>query len=191
MTKNQDWSFRDTLHSLKVDPLVRSTFSEIYFQRGSATHHWAQKKCFWMFLFTIRVAVRSLRLSFGPVALTFRGEARRDAPGPWKPQFWLKQVSKTRKVRHHSPNIACSMGSWRRSNKISMNVGGLSADRRRLCFTTHSAPRVRFAYAKRRITSYNYVNYNGFCTSGWVPRPKRSEIDRKIYPKQNKTKCGP
>ena len=36
------------------------------------------------------------RLSFGPVALTFRGEARRDAPGPWKPQFLLKQGSKTR-----------------------------------------------------------------------------------------------
>jgi len=40
---------------------------------------------------------RFLRLSFGPVALTLRGEARRDAPGPWKCKFKWKWGRKHRK----------------------------------------------------------------------------------------------
>ena len=40
-----------------------------------------------MFLLTIGVDARAPRLSLGPVALTFRGQARRDAPGSWKCQF--------------------------------------------------------------------------------------------------------
>ena len=46
-------------------------------------------------------------------------------PGPGNQIFFIKTGGrKPRKVRKHfSPNIACNMGSWRRSNKISMKCG--------------------------------------------------------------------
>ena len=61
----------------------------------------SQKSKFWFVFLGFVLPYRFLRLSFGPVALTFRGEARRDAPKPWNPRFYLTGVEKHEKSEFH------------------------------------------------------------------------------------------
>ena len=109
--------------------------------------------------------------------------------GEWV-SLWTHEPKVTKMYSTFFPKHCLQYGVLAAKNKISLSVFPGSGHARCLCFTTLSAPRARFVSTKRRTTSSNPVNYNGFCTSGQVPPPpaRKSFGNRPKTFTQNKTK---